>query len=59
MFEPEVFWKKMYCIEERTCDIVGTYQRPPHSLAARGVVPPLPPPRYALARKQYFNGNYD
>jgi len=24
MFEPEVFRKQIYCIEENTCDIVGT-----------------------------------
>jgi len=29
IFEPEVFRKQMYCIEESTCDIVGTLRRPP------------------------------
>ena len=29
MFEPEVFPKQIYCIEEGTCDIVGTFRRPP------------------------------
>jgi len=29
IFEPEVFRKQMYCIEESTCDLVGTFQRPP------------------------------
>jgi len=29
MFEPaEIFWKQMH-IEESTCDIFGTFQRPP------------------------------
>jgi len=28
MFEPEVFRKQMYCIEESTCDISGTFRRP-------------------------------
>jgi len=28
MFKPEVFWKRMYCIEESTCNIVGTFRRP-------------------------------
>jgi len=28
MFEPEVFRKKMHCIEESTCDIVGTFRHP-------------------------------
>ena len=28
MFETEVFRKHMYCIEESTCDIVGTFRRP-------------------------------
>jgi len=27
MFEPEVFRKQMYCIEESTGDIVGTVRR--------------------------------
>jgi len=29
MFEPDVFRKQMYCIEENTCDIVWTFLRPP------------------------------
>jgi len=29
MFEPEVFRKRMYYIEESTCDIVGTFQCSP------------------------------
>jgi len=29
MFEPEVFRKQMYCFEESTCDIVGTFSRSP------------------------------
>jgi len=28
MFEPEVFRKQMYSIEESTCDIFGTFRRP-------------------------------
>ena len=28
MFEPEVFREQIYCIEESTCDIVGTFRRP-------------------------------
>jgi len=28
MFEPEVFRKQIYCIEESTCDIDGTFARP-------------------------------
>jgi len=31
MLEPEVFLKEMYCNEERTCEIVGTFPRPPQS----------------------------
>jgi len=36
MFEPEVFPKQMYwyCIEESTCDIVGTFLRSPQSFCA-------------------------
>jgi len=28
IFEPEVFRKQMYCVEECTCDIVGIFWRP-------------------------------
>ena len=28
MFEPEIFRRQMYCIEDSTWDIVGTFQRP-------------------------------
>jgi len=31
MFETEVFRKQVYCIEESTCDIIGTFWRPPQS----------------------------
>jgi len=43
MFEPEVFRKQMYCIEESTCDIVGSLRRPPQWFGAPEIVPPLPP----------------
>jgi len=42
MFEPEIFRKQMYCIEESICDIVGAFRRPlqsfsvPHSDWAPG-----------------------
>jgi len=35
MFEFEVFRKEKYCVEESTCDIVGTFRRP-HSDSAPG-----------------------
>ena len=28
MFEPEVFQEQLCCIEESTCDVVGTFRRP-------------------------------
>jgi len=55
MFETEVFRKQMYCIEECTCDIVGTFWLPrshsappavtwrPHSDSAPGNCVPLTP----------------
>ena len=43
MFEPDVFWKQMDCIEKSTCDIVGTFRRP-------GNCAPFAPPRYAPLR---------
>jgi len=30
-FEPVVFRKQMHCIEESTCDIVGTFRRLPQA----------------------------
>jgi len=46
MFEPEVFRKQMYCIEESTCNIVGTFRRP-RSDSAPGELCPACPLRYA------------
>jgi len=28
IFDPEVFRKQIYCIDENACDIVETFQRP-------------------------------
>jgi len=43
MFEPEIVPKQMCCIEESTCDIVGTF-RSPRSDSARGkLCPPFSP----------------
>ena len=54
IFESEVFRRQMYCIEEFTCDIVGTFRRPrsqsappqyfspPEWFGARVITPPLP-----------------
>jgi len=55
MFESEVFRKQMCCIEESTCDVVGTFRRPPQSFGVprsdsappmmiqhQGIVPPFP-----------------
>jgi len=56
MFEPEVFLKQMYCVEESTCVIVGTFRRPrsdsappaeirrPYRDSAPGKLWPLCPP---------------
>jgi len=41
MFEPEVFQKESYCVEESTCDIVGTF-RPTQRFGVRTIVPPSP-----------------
>ena len=46
MFEPEIFRKQMYCIEESTSDIVGTFRRP-HIDSAPGKLCPLALRRYA------------
>jgi len=42
MYEPEVFWKPIYYIEEGTCAIVGTFRRP-HSESTPGELRPLAP----------------
>jgi len=34
MFEPEIFRNQMYCMEESTCDNVGTFRRPRSDSAA-------------------------
>jgi len=68
MFEPEVFRREMHCIEERTCDNVGTFRRPQSIGALRIESAPMlwfgaqgivPPPRYAPDQddyKQWKNG---
>jgi len=43
MFEPEVFQKQMYCVEESTCDIVGTF-RHSRSDSTSGALCPLVTP---------------
>jgi len=40
MFETKVYWEEMYCTEENTCNIVGTFRRPGHSAS---IVPSLRP----------------
>jgi len=52
MPEPEVFQKQMYCVEESTFDIVGTFRRPtviwyPLVIRRPGNCAPLAPSRYA------------
>jgi len=41
MFEPDVFRKHMYRINESICDIVGTFRRPP-VIRRAGIMPPCP-----------------
>jgi len=42
MFEPKVFPEQMYCTEESTCDIVGTFRLLP-VIPRPGHCSPLPP----------------
>jgi len=44
MFEPEVFQKQIYCIEESTCDIVGTFWRSHSDMAPGELCLSCPPP---------------
>jgi len=55
MFGPELFRKQMYCIEESTCDILGTFWRP-RSDSAPGNCSTLAPPRYAPDCNAHCNG---
>jgi len=50
MFEPELFRKQIYCIEESACDIFGTFWR------SGNCTPPLPTPRYALYQRKSGTG---
>jgi len=43
IFEPKVFRKQMYRIEESSCDNVGTFRHRPQWFGAQGIVPPFPP----------------
>jgi len=42
VFEPEVFWKQIYCVEESTSDIDGTFRRPRSHSAPGELRPPCP-----------------
>jgi len=51
-----VFRKQLYCIEESTCDIVGTFRCPPQWFGVpimiwRQRIVPACPPRYAPVRR--------
>ena len=48
IFEREVFRKQMYCFEESTCDIAGTFRPPLQWFCARESCSSCPP-RYAPA----------
>ena len=41
-FEPEVFQKQIYCIEESSCQIVGTFRRPHSNSSPEELCPPCP-----------------
>jgi len=42
VFEPDIVGKQIFCIEECTCDFVGTFRRTPQSFGAhrRDLAPP-------------------
>jgi len=42
MFEPEIFWKHIYCTEESSRDLVVIFRRPLQSFGPQGTVPPFP-----------------
>jgi len=61
IFEPGVFRKQMYCVNESTCDNVGTFRRLTQSFGAPTVIwrqgncAPLVPPPYAAVPLIYVN----
>ena len=61
MLETEIFWKQMYCNEESTCEIAGSFRRPPQWFSAPIVTrrpgnwAPLASPRYALVHNDGKN----
>jgi len=64
MFEPEVFRKQMFCIEENTCDIVWDFSAPPavvqdpHSDSLPGeLCLPWPPSFRPCSPKKYKFAN--
>ena len=54
MFEPEFFRKQMYCIEESTCDIAGTFPRPRSDSVPGACVPLAPSLRPCNCGDKYF-----
>jgi len=57
VFQPEVFRKHMYCIEESTCNILGAFGAPCID-SAPGNCSPLTPPCYARSIDESM-GNED
>jgi len=53
-FRTEFFRKQTYCTEESTCEIVGSFRRPPQWFDTRGIVSPCPP-RYAPAKVDFYD----
>ena len=46
MFEPKVFWEKMYCVGESKCGIVGTFPAHPSGSAPGALCPACYAPGY-------------
>ena len=58
MLEPEVFRKQMHCIEECTCDIVGTFRRPIMFRHPGNCAPPSLRPLPTAQRPETLQTNY-
>jgi len=59
VFEPEIFRRQVYCIEESTCDIVATFRQSSQSFGSPTVIgrpvncDPLGPPLTPLHNTHY------
>ena len=54
----QVFWKQMYCVEESTCDILGSFWRSLQWFGARGNSAPLVTPLTVITIPTALNASF-